>query len=109
MALIGLLLIAVCLGVGADVVVENAGHLVTVLIAQQEVTDRPLAAVFVAGAMTGLFLALGLGLFVLGIGRLRHRPAGGMADGRGQGPPAPVTPLAGNQPEPPVGTERTSA
>ena len=72
MVLLGLLLMAGCVALAVDAVIQNTAAMHAVAF-NQPVTDVSLGALFVAGAVVGLLFALGLAMFVGGLGRAARR------------------------------------
>src|SRR3954468_15111070 len=68
MALLGLLLMLGCAAVAVDAVVQNTEVMHAVLF-NQPITGMSLGALFVAGCVVGLLFALGMAMFVGGLGR----------------------------------------
>jgi len=72
MIVLGLLLMAACVGLAADAVIENTS-LVSGTVLDRSVTDVSLGTVFVSGAVLGLLFTLGLLMLAAGIGRSARR------------------------------------
>jgi hypothetical protein len=72
MILLGLLLMAGCVALAVDAVVENT-HVLTATAFTQPVDHLSLGALFVAGCVVGVLFALGLMMVTGGIGRARRR------------------------------------
>jgi len=72
MLLLGLVLMLACTALAVDAVVQNASALHAVAF-NQSINDVSLGALFVAGAVVGLLFALGLAMFIGGIGRASRR------------------------------------
>lgn len=68
MILLGLLLMAGCVALAVDAVVQNSGAIHAIAF-DQPISHLSLGAIFVAGAVVGLLFALGLLMFTGGIGR----------------------------------------
>ena len=68
MILLGLLLMAGCVALAVDAVVQNTGA-IHAIVFNQSVSHLSLGSIFVAGAVVGLLFALGLLMFTGGVGR----------------------------------------
>ena len=72
MMLLGLLLMAGCVALAVDAVVQNT-QLTHAVAFNQPISHLSLGALFVAGAVLGLLFALGLLMFTGGLGRAARR------------------------------------
>ena len=72
MLLIGLLLMLGCVALAVDAVIQNTATMHAIAFNQQ-ITDLTMGGIFVAGAVVGLLFALGLAMFMGGLGRSARR------------------------------------
>src|SRR3954452_25057143 len=71
MVLLGLLLIVACAALAVDAVMQNGGA-VHATVFGHGISGLSVGTLFVAGAVTGLLFALGLAMFMGGLGRARR-------------------------------------
>lgn len=72
MVLLGLLLMCGCIALAVDAVIQNTATMHAIAF-NQPITNLSLGALFIAGAVVGLLFALGLAMFVGGLGRAARR------------------------------------
>jgi hypothetical protein len=72
MILLGLVLMAACIAVAVDVVIQNT-EVIHATAFGQSVTHLSLGGLFVAGAVLGILFALGLLMMTGGVGRAGRR------------------------------------
>jgi hypothetical protein len=72
MILLGLLLILACAALAVDAVVQNS-HAIHVVVFNHGLSHLSPGAIFVAGLVVGLLVALGLAMIASGLGRTTRR------------------------------------